>query len=150
MRVFIGLLLTAGVVCAKARPTLDQDASDPLKPVQESAELPQAESAKKQVVELQRELAEALEKLAAENQFIIRRQRELEYADPIAKGLRENLVVLEKEVLVLRRSLQSRLEAIPEMAAIQDRRQVLLKRIQQLRDLLQEVSNSSSSAGAEP
>jgi len=150
MRVFIGLLVTASVVWAEARPTLDQNAGDSSKLAHESSELPQAELATKQVVDLQRALARAFEKLAAENELMISRQRELEYADPIAKGLREKLIALEKEVLALRRSLQSRLEAIPEMGAIQDRRQDLLKDIQQLRDLLQEVTHSSSSAGDEP
>ena len=150
MRVFIGLLVTASVVWAEARPTLDQNAGDSSKLANESSELPQAELATKQVVDLQRALARAFEKLAAENELMISRQRELEYADPIAKGLREKLIALEKEVLALRRSLQSRLEAIPEMGAIQDRRQDLLKDIQQLRDLLREVTHSSSSAGDEP
>lgn len=98
-----------------------------------------AEGPAGELAEIRLRLAEAYEELSRENASLNQKQRECEQNDPIARGLRNKLVAAEKELVQLRQSLQSRLEAIEEIQAVELRRKELLLYVQELRQQEKEV-----------
>lgn len=94
---------------------------------------------------LQSQIFQANKRLELENRKLNIRQRELELQDPIAKGLREKVIEREKELVELRRSLHSRLEAIPEIQELQGERSKLISEIKKLREQERALLQAASS-----
>lgn len=98
-----------------------------------------ASDAEREMAVLRARIFEANQHFAADNRELQARQRELELTDPIARGLREKLIEREKELLQLRQSLQSRLDAIPEIQEIRRRRDALAGELRSLRQREREL-----------
>lgn len=93
----------------------------------------EGEGPAKALAEVRRTMAETYRQLTAENRSLQLQQAELERKDPIANGLREKLVALEKEMKQVRASLRARLDAIEEIREIEEKRQVLIRQVELLK-----------------
>ena len=85
------------------------------------------------LAEIRRDMAETYRRLTEENRSLQLQQADYERNDPIAKGLREKLVALEKELHQVRASLRSRLDAIEGIRVIEEKRQSLIRQVELLK-----------------
>lgn len=126
------ILLLCGCFVTAVRADPERDSTAATKAAYASA-IESADGPTRELAEIRMRLAEAYEELNRENALLNQRQREYERNDPIARGLREKVVAVEKELVQLRQSLQSRLEAIEEIRDIESRRKELITHLQDLK-----------------
>jgi len=93
----------------------------------------EAPPATRDVAQLRQRIAVANLELSRKLRELNKTQAELEYTDPLASKLREELRSLEKATQEARRNLAHRLAALPEVQAIQGQREALVREIQEWR-----------------
>ena len=126
------ILLLWGCVVTAVQAESERDSAAATRAAHASA-IQSAGGPAEELAEIRLQLAEAYEELNKENAILNQMQREHERKDPIARGLREKMVAVEKDLVQMRQSLHSRLEAIEEVRDIESRRKELLADVKDLK-----------------
>lgn len=99
-----------------------------------------------ELAEVRATIAAKQEALADRTKELWRQQHDLEYSDPVASRLREEIKEMEKEILAKRRELDERLRTLPEWREINKKRTALFHEVQELKEQEQLILNEIAAA----
>ena len=127
------ILLLCGLVVTAVRADAERDSAVATEAIRVS-EVQSTEDLPEELAGIRRQLAATYAELSNENAILSHLQREYERTDPAARELREKLKAVEKDLVRLRQSLDSRLEAMGEIRDIESRRKELLAHVKDLKE----------------
>ena len=102
-----------------------------------------------ELVKVRSDLSAAQTSLGEQSQEILRQQNEIEYSDPDTKKLKDEVVVLEKQLIEKRKELQLRMKLNPKLKELDAKRTELFRNLESLRATEQAIVNELKAVGVE-